>query len=74
MRLVGERLTAGAVPVPERLTLWGLPVALSARVRAALQRSAGGRREGDADRAVGSCRHDLPAIIGLRKVAGDSCP
>ena len=29
VRLVGEMLTAGAVPVPERLTLWGLPVALS---------------------------------------------
>ena len=29
VRLVGEMLTAGAVPVPVRLTLWGLPVALS---------------------------------------------
>ena len=27
--LVGERLTAGAVPVPERLTVCGLPLALS---------------------------------------------
>ena len=30
-------LTAGAVPVPLRLTLWGLPVALSARVMAAVR-------------------------------------
>ena len=37
VRLVGERLTAGAVPVPVRLTLWGLPVALSARVRDAVR-------------------------------------
>ena len=28
-RLVGERLTAGAEPVPERLTVCGLPAALS---------------------------------------------
>lgn len=28
-RVVGERLTTGAMPVPERLTVWGLPVALS---------------------------------------------
>jgi hypothetical protein len=28
-RLVGERLTAVAVPVPERLTVWGLPAVLS---------------------------------------------
>ena len=28
-RLAGERLAAGAVPVPERLTAWGLPLALS---------------------------------------------
>jgi len=28
-RLVGERLTAAAVPVPERLTDCGLPLALS---------------------------------------------
>jgi hypothetical protein len=37
VRLVGEMLTAGAVPVPERLTLCGLPVALSARVRDAVR-------------------------------------
>ena len=29
-RLVGERLATAAVPVPERTTVWGLPVALSA--------------------------------------------
>jgi hypothetical protein len=29
VRLVGERLGAGAVPVPERATVWGLPLALS---------------------------------------------
>ena len=34
---MGERLTAGAVPVPVRLTLWGLPVALSVRVTAAVR-------------------------------------
>jgi hypothetical protein len=28
-RLVGERPSTGAVPVPERLTAWGLPPALS---------------------------------------------
>ena len=35
VRLDGDRLATGAVPVPERLTLWGLPVALSVRVTAA---------------------------------------
>jgi hypothetical protein len=29
VRLVGERLAAGAVPAPERATVWGLPLALS---------------------------------------------
>ena len=29
-RLAGERLTAAAVPVPERPSVWGLPEALSA--------------------------------------------
>ena len=28
-RLLAERLTADAVPVPDRLTVWGLPLALS---------------------------------------------
>ena len=37
VRLVGERLTAGAAPVPVRLTVCGLPVALSARVRDAVR-------------------------------------
>jgi hypothetical protein len=37
VRLVGEMLTAGAVPVPVRLTVCGLPVALSVRVTAALR-------------------------------------
>ena len=37
VRLLGEMLTAGAVPVPVRLTVWGLPVALSVRVTAALR-------------------------------------
>ena len=36
-RLVGERLTTVVVPVPERLTVCGLPVALSVRVTAALR-------------------------------------
>jgi hypothetical protein len=34
---VGERLTAGATPVPVRLTAWGLPLALSVIVTAALR-------------------------------------
>ena len=34
-RLVGERPTAAAAPVPERLTVWGLPLALSATLRVA---------------------------------------
>ena len=29
VRLVGERLTVAAAPVPERLMDWGLPAALS---------------------------------------------
>jgi hypothetical protein len=37
VRLVGEMLTAGAVPVPVRLTLCGLPAALSVRVIAAVR-------------------------------------
>ena len=38
-KLVGERLTAAAVlvPVPERLTVWGLPAALSAMLSAAVR-------------------------------------
>jgi hypothetical protein len=34
---VGERLAADTAPVPVRLTLWGLPLALSARVMAAVR-------------------------------------
>jgi len=34
-RLLGETLTAGAVPVPPRLTVWGLSAALSVMVSAA---------------------------------------
>lgn len=37
VRLVGERLTSGACPVPLRLTLWGLFMALSVSVRAPLR-------------------------------------
>ena len=70
VRLVGERLAEDAAPVPERLTLCGLPVALSVRVTAAVRVPARGRLEGHADRAVGSCRHAGSAIIGLGKVAG----
>ena len=70
VRLVGERLATAAVPVPVRLTVCGLPVALSVRVTAARASSTGGRREGHADRAIGSCRYACPAIIGLSKVAG----
>ena len=36
-RLVGDRLATAAVPVPVRLTVWGLPVALSVRVTAAVR-------------------------------------
>ena len=38
-RLAGERLTTGAVlvPVPERLTVWGLPAALSEMLRVPLR-------------------------------------
>ena len=36
-KLEDERLAAAAVPVPERLTDWGLPVALSATLRVALR-------------------------------------
>jgi hypothetical protein len=32
LRLVAERLTSGATPVPLRLTVWGLPLALSVNV------------------------------------------
>ena len=34
-RLAGERLAAAAVPVPERLTVCGLPLALSAMLSVA---------------------------------------
>ncbi len=39
VRLVGERLATGSapVPVPERLTAWGLPLALSATLSEAVQ-------------------------------------
>ena len=38
-RLVGERLTTAAVlvPVPDRLTVWGLPLALSTMLSAAVR-------------------------------------
>jgi hypothetical protein len=36
-RLEGETLAAAEVPVPERLTVCGLPVALSAMLRDALR-------------------------------------
>jgi hypothetical protein len=36
LRLVAERLAADAAPVPVRLTPWGLPVALSATLRVAV--------------------------------------
>ena len=36
-RLAGERLTAAAVPVPERLTVWGLPAELSATLSNAVR-------------------------------------
>jgi len=36
-RLEGETLAVAEVPVPERLMVWGLPVALSAMLRAALR-------------------------------------
>jgi hypothetical protein len=36
VRLVGERVATGAAPVPARLTLWGLPVALSATLSVAV--------------------------------------
>jgi hypothetical protein len=36
-RLVGERPSTGAVPVPERLTFWGLPEALSEMLRVPLR-------------------------------------
>ncbi len=36
-RLVVDRLTRGAVPVPVRLTVWGLPLALSLIDRVALR-------------------------------------
>ena len=37
VRLPGETLAADAVPVPERLTLWGLPLALSAMLSEAVR-------------------------------------
>jgi hypothetical protein len=36
-RLVAERLTAGTAPVPERLTAWGLPLALSVMLTEAVR-------------------------------------
>ena len=36
-RLVGERLTTAAVPVPERLTVSGLPLALSVMLTEAVR-------------------------------------
>ncbi len=37
VRLLGETPAAGAVPVPERLTAWGLPLALSAMLSEAVK-------------------------------------
>jgi len=37
VRLVGERLTAATVPVPDRLTVWGLPLALSVMLTEAVR-------------------------------------
>ena len=36
-RLAGERLTTGATPVPERLAVWGLPLALSVMLSEAVR-------------------------------------
>ena len=41
-RFVGERLTAGTVPVPERLTVYGLALALSAMLSVAMRAPAEG--------------------------------
>ena len=71
VRLVGERLTAGAVPVPVRLTLCGLPVALSVRVTDCGARSTRGGRKGHADRAVGLLPHtELPHVLVWAKSLG----
>ena len=35
--LEGERLTAGALPVPVRASVWGLPVALSVKTAEAVR-------------------------------------
>jgi hypothetical protein len=40
LRLLEERLTTGLTPVPERVTVCGLPEALSLRVRAAVKDAA----------------------------------
>lgn len=37
MRLVGETVATGAVPVPVKLTVWGLPLALSVMLRVAVR-------------------------------------
>ena len=37
IRLVAERMPAGAVPVPERATVWGLSAALSVKSTEALR-------------------------------------
>jgi hypothetical protein len=36
-RLVGDKLTDATVPVPERLTVWGLPLALSVMLTEAIR-------------------------------------
>ena len=36
-RLVAERLARAAVPVPERVTVWGLPLALSVMLTEAVR-------------------------------------
>ena len=69
-RLVEERLATVAVPVPERLTVWGLPVALSVMARAAarLPLAEGVKVTLMVQLAPAATR--TAAIIGLGKVAG----
>ena len=70
VRLVGERLAAGAVPVPERLTLCGLPVALSVRVTAAVRVPAAVGLKVTLIVQLAPAATRTAAIIGLSKVAG----
>ena len=69
-RLVGERLTRAAVPVPERLTVCGLPLALSVMLTEAVRLPLAEGVNVTLIVQLAPAASELPQCVGLSKVAG----